>query len=358
MPRLTVLLEGAHPRLNNVLQTALAGIAFDTVPAAGPYPSLQNRRVLFALSVGKAGLDPEICALLIHLRTHTDALEGSIGTLLIDGDGELYTKQLAHMLALAANAAGCFFPGKPLVEATGSLTNWNVQAARRGISPLAAYHAAARELALRLAKFEPPHYARPRVLMLHASDRRTSNTLELGSEVLTRLGGDCETAEVSLQNGAIFDCRGCSYTACAHFAAQNSCFYGGNIIEQIHPALMDCDVLLLLCPNYNDSVSANIMAFANRLTSLLIYNSLYDKYLYAVVVSGYSGSDLVAQQTLGALCLNKTFMLPPRFCLMQTANDPGDAMHDPTMTERLDAFAGRILHTVRNETAQGGRIQS
>ena len=33
-------------------------------------------------------------------------------------------------------------------------------------------------------------------------------------------------------------------------------------------------------------------------------------------VSGYSGGDLVARQLLGAMCLNKTAMLPPRFCLI------------------------------------------
>jgi multimeric flavodoxin WrbA len=108
----------------------------------------------------------------------------------------------------------------------------------------------------------------------------------------------------------------------------------------------DCDALLLLCPNYNDSVSANILAFINRLTALLVNTSFYNKYLYAVVVSGYSGSDLVAQQLLGALCLNKTFMLPPHFCLMQTANDPGEAMKTDGMPGRIEVFANEMLKTI------------
>ena len=62
---------------------------------------------------------------------------------------------------------------------------------------------------------------------------------------------------------------------------------------------------LLLCPNYNDALSAHITAFINRLTALLIHNNLENKYLYAIIVSGYSGGDLVAQQVLGALSLNK-----------------------------------------------------
>ena len=78
----------------------------------------------------------------------------------------------------------------------------------------------------------------------------------------------------------------------------------------------------------------------------MVYNSLYEKYLYAVVVSGYSGSDLVAQQVLGALCLNKTFMLPPRFCLMQTANYPGEAMQAEGIVQRIDEFAANMKQTL------------
>jgi multimeric flavodoxin WrbA len=182
--------------------------------------------------------------------------------------------------------------------------------------------------------------------MLHASDKATSNTLQIGTDVCKYLRPHCSVQEISLQNGAVYDCRGCSYKMCSHYAAQNSCFYGGSIVNDVYPAVTDCDALLLLCPNYNDSVSANILAFINRLTALLVNTSFYNKYLYAVVVSGYSGSDLVAQQLLGALCLNKTFMLPPHFCLMQTANDPGEAMKTDGMPGRIEVFANEMLKTI------------
>lgn len=107
-------------------------------------------------------------------------------------------------------------------------------------------------------------------------------------------------------------------------------FYGGAISTEIIPAIENCDAMLFLCPNYNDAVSANIMALFNRLTNLLTQRDLYDKYLFGIVVSGYSGSDLVAQQLMGAMCFNKTTMLPPRFCLMQTAHDPDSAKTCPT----------------------------
>ncbi|HWQ06170.1 MAG TPA: NAD(P)H-dependent oxidoreductase [Feifaniaceae bacterium] len=346
MGGLIVVTAGMNARLDAVLDFALERIPHERVSARSAFGSIAGKRVLFALGVGAVGPDEEVCSLLRELRANETCMRGSIGAMLLDGSGELYTKQTADQLALAANMAGCLFLGKPLAEATGSLENWRVQAKRRNVEPLEAYRLAARELVERLVSFTPPVFERPKILMLHASDRATSNTLQLGSAICEQLKTDCDVREISLQNGAVFDCRGCSYVTCAHYAAQKSCFYGGSIISDVYPALTECDVLLLLCPNYNDSVSANIMAFINRLTSLLVFNSLYEKYLYAVVVSGYSGSDIVAQQVLGALCLNKTFMLPPRFCLLQTANDPGDAMKAPLMQERIAAFAEGMKETM------------
>ena len=104
--------------------------------------------------------------------------------------------------------------------------------------------------------------------------------------------------------------------------------------------------MLFLCPNYNDAVSANLMALFNRMTNLLVQHTLYDKYLFGIVVSGYSGSDLVAQQLLGTMCFNKTAILPGRFCLMQTANDPGSAQKSEGIAGRLDTFAAHIARTL------------
>jgi multimeric flavodoxin WrbA len=349
MNKLLVVTCNCSDRLNETLSYALEGVAYERVDSAEALPRLAAARVLFAIGLSEHGLDAEALSLIAALRQSPASMEGATGAMIIDGAGELYTKQTADMLALAANLAGCRFPGKPLAEATGSLENWNTQALRRGVAPAEAYRLAARELVQRLISFSPQTKKRPKVLLLHASDRATSNTLQIGMAISERLAPDCDIREISLQNGAIFDCRGCSYKTCAHFARQNSCFYGGVITNDVYPAINECDALLLLCPNYNDSVSANILAFINRLTSVLVYNSLYEKHLYAVIVSGYSGSDIIAQQVLGALCLNKTFTLPPRFCLMQTANNPGEAMQAEGMQARIEQFAAQMLATLKLE---------
>lgn len=347
MGGLIVVTCGQSARLDETLAFALEGVAHEHVDCALALPRLAGARVLFAVALSEHGLDAAVIELITQLRQNANVMEGATGAMIVDGAGELYTKQTADMLALAANLSGCHFPGKPLVEATGSLDNWNIQSLRRGVSLAGAYRQAARELVLRLNSFAPRAIARPKVLLLHASDRATSNTLQIGMAISERLAPSCEIHEISLQNGAIFDCRGCSYKTCAHFARQNSCFYGGVITNDVYPAINECDALLLLCPNYNDSVSANILAFINRLTSVLVYQSLYEKYLYSVIVSGYSGSDIIAQQVLGALCLNKTFMLPPRFCLMQTANKPGEAMQSEGIQDRIDRFAADMLKTMQ-----------
>ncbi len=336
---LLLLRAGRSGRLDAVLDRALEGVS---CREAAPDEVLRGRRLVFAAALDEFGPGEAFCRLLRALRESPDRLEGSSAVLIVDGAGELDTKAAARALVLAANRAGCAFPGKPLVEGTGSLHNLDVLSRRMALPNAEVYRESARALVRRLLDFSPPRLERPRVLMLHASDHSTSNTLALGGAVRGRLEPEIEFEELSLRNGAVFDCRGCSYTVCSHYAERQSCFYGGSIVEEVYPALMRAGALLLLCPNYNDAVSANLSAFINRLTSLQLFHSLGEKYLYSIVVSGYSGGDLVARQVLGALCLNKGFLLPPRFCLFETANDPGSALAAPGVEARLDAFAAGI----------------
>lgn len=343
-----ILLQAGHtPRLSRLLDFALADTQVERADLQQlEAMALQGRRVLIALTTGAGGMSLEAFSLLQSLRTHPDCLRGAVGALLVDGDGELYTKQAAQAVALAANLAGCLFPGKPLVEGTGSLYNQHILARQLDLPWEETYFTRARELVGRLAQFTAPRFSRPRVLMLHASDNRRSNTVAMGTAVCGHLAPFCEIQTISLQNGAIYDCRGCSYTACLHYSRSGTCYYGGALPTEVFPAILQSDVVLLLCPNFNDSASANILALINRMTGLLLQKPLYDKYLYAIVVSGYSGGDLVARQILGALCLNKTMMLPPNFCLFQTANDPGAALSAPGVEERMEAWAQDILSTI------------
>ena len=92
-------------------------------------------------------------------------------------------------------------------------------------------------------------------------------------------------------------------------------------------------------------LAANLTACINRLTALFRTTPFYNKDLYAIIVSGYSGGDIVAQQLISALCMNKAFRLPPRFCMLETANDAGAAVKLPGIDERLAAFADKMFST-------------
>lgn len=337
--KLSLLRVGDRKRLHRLLEAALSGYDVETLQLGD---SMKNKRLLFALSVDEYGMDRTVCDLLRFLRRNGDCLHGSIAGVIVDGGSELYTKQIAQELVLAADMAGCTFPGKPLVEGTGSLYNQHIMAERLGLSWEATYLHRIRELAALISSFQPPHFENPHILMLHASDNSRSNTVWMGHEVVSRLPDNYQVQEISLQNGTIHDCRGCSYEACLHFAQNDRCFYGGAISQEVLPAIAACNAMLILCPNYNDAVSANIMALFNRLTNLLVRQDLSDKYLFGIVVSGYSGSDLVARQLLGAMCLNKTALLPPRFCLMQTAHDAGSARKSRGIEARISSFASQI----------------
>lgn len=346
MKTLKLLRLGAGERLERLLCRALAGVPAEAATLTDAECGLDGSRILFALHIDEYGAEESLHTLLRSLRRSPGALRGSVCGIVVDGDGELYTKAAAQALALAVSLAGGLLPGKPLVEGTGSLYNQHIAAKNLGVSLEEAYFTRAADLVRRVLMFEPPKFAAPRLLMLHASGNRQSNTVWMGREVLRRLPEPFRSREISLQNGTIFDCRGCSYDACLHFAEQNRCFYGGAITEEVLPAVKESDALLLLCPNFNDAVSANITAFFNRLTNLLVLRDLSEKYVFAIVVSGYSGSDLVARQILGAMSMNKGAILPPQFCLMQTANDPGSAQKSEGIAGRLDTFAAHIARTL------------
>jgi len=329
-------------RLSAVLRGALSDLPHRIFTDMDDLPDLRGRRLLFAVALGAYGVNAAYLRLLRRLRAEPTMLNGCTAALAVDGAGELYTKSAAAELALAVNMAGSALLGRPLVEATGSLVNFRVQAKLLDTDLAGAYRAAVRELAERLASETFAPREKPNLLALHASSYHTSNTMQLWGQVKIRLGGGFDVTEIGLRNGAVSDCAGCPYTACLHFGEKDRCFYGGLMQDEVWPAVRRCDTVVLLCPNYNDALSANLTAFVNRLTGLFRQTRFYDKAVFAIVVSGYSGGDTVARQIVSAMNMNKSFYLPPRFCMVETANDPGEALRLPGIEDRLDAFAARI----------------
>lgn len=339
---LTLICPGPEsPRLSGLLSAVRKSHPFQRI--SWMTDSLRDRRLLIAAAIPPSGVNLELYQLLAFLRTHPGCLAGSTAGVVIDGTGDLYTKAAGRDLVLSASRAGCVFPGRPLVEATGTLRNFTVQARNAGCGLEEAYQLAVADLMDRVSTFSPPLRRRPQLLVLHASSRATSNTLALWSQVRAHLEDRCDITEVGLRNGTMEDCAGCPYTTCLHFGEQGDCFYGGVMVQEVYPAVREADAVVLLCPNYNDALSANLSACINRLTALYRTTSFADKAVFAIVVSGYSGGDIVARQVVSALNMNKGFWLPADFCMLETANDKGEAMALPGIGARAEQFSINIL---------------
>ena len=305
---------------------------------------LEGRRLLFAVALDESGCNMAYYRMLSRLRRDAALLEGCVAGCVVTGVGEFYTKDVARDMVFAANQAGCGFLGRPLVEATGSLRNFRTQAQIGGTDEVTAFHAAVKELLSRLAGWEKPAPIR-HLLALHASQRATSNTLALWELVKAGLPEDIDVEEICLRNGTMADCNGCSYTACLHFGEQGGCFYGGPMVDEVYPAVRKCDALVMLCANYNDALAANLTACVNRLTALFRQTRMYDKRLFGLIVSGYSGGDLLARQLISALNMNKSFYLPPHFSLLETANERGSLVKLPGIAEQAAAFARHMARS-------------
>lgn len=302
---------------------------------------LRDEKLLFAVALDEGGCCLGYYNMLALLRRGEVRLDGCTAGVVVTGQGELYTKDVARDLVLSANLAGCAFLGRPLVEATGSLRNFRVQAEIHGTDEASAFSLAMAELLERLL-YWPPLPPVKKLLALHASSRATSNTLALWDLVRRNLPEGIEVRELGLRNGTVADCNGCAYTTCLHFGEQGGCFYGGPMVEEVFPAVRSCDALVMLCANYNDALSANLTAFVNRLTALFRQSRFYDKRLYGLIVSGYSGGDLLARQLISGLNMNKSFYLPPNFCMLETANEKGSLIKLPGVERRGAEFARLI----------------
>ena len=316
-------------------------------PEGGPQgPGLQ--RLLFVVNLARGGMSLGFARLIAYISQHRHCLEHCVGCVVVDGAEELFTKKAGRQMIFLANRSGCSFPGAPLVEATGSLYNFNIQAKIQGVDNLEAYGNAVERLVDQLLAFQGaplPEGGQHKIALFHASSRKTSNTLLLWSLIRQQIGSRAQIREVNLRNGTVVDCRGCSYEACLHFGEQGDCFYGGVMVEEGYPAIRESDTLVFGCPNYNDAVSANLMAFFNRMTALYRtdFREFAKKRIFALVVSGYSGGDIVAEQVIDALNCNKRFLLPPHFALMETANDPGSILRNRGLEERAAEMAERIV---------------
>jgi len=310
-------------------------------------PNLQNKKILFAVELGEFGVDLPLLQLLSVLhRRGPESLISSVGALVVHSDTYLYTKSASAEIIFRANQMGCSFMGHPLIEATGSMRNFKTWQKTLDLSLEEISLRLSSQLGQRLREFAPKPVKNPKMAVLHSSSRTTSNTLSLWSMISKGLQNP-RVQELYIRNGSVFDCYGCSYKTCMKFSEQSSCFYGGVMTEDILPAVEEADALVWICPNYNDSISSNLMAVINRLTTLYRRINFYDKSIFSVIVSGNSGSDSIARQLIDALNINKGFYLPPYFAITAIANDKGSIWEIPNIEKNAFHFGEHISNSIR-----------
>lgn len=342
--------DGYSEQLSHMIGAASGSCKRMYVHDASHAGELAGKRIIFAAEPNEIGVDLKLLQLLLDIvEVSPRAFEGSVGALIVHSKSEIYTKSCATHLIFVANQMGCAFIGHPLVEAVRGLKNystWKKVFKENTLSEICMMQC--EKLGQRLMEYKQVRSQAPKITVLHSSSRKTSNTLMLWNMVeenLVEMG--CAVRQIHVENENLTDCRGCSFKLCMHYGEQKSCFYGGLVVQEVFPAVEECDALVLLCPNYNDSIAANLMAVINRLTALYRQMSFYEKALFGVVVSGNSGNDSVARQLLGALNINKGFRLPPEFALMEIANDPGSIKRVQDIRKRAESFAEMMVREIK-----------
>lgn len=337
-----ILPEDPSPLLKKMISQTLVGVDYITIRNPENLPNLQNKKIVFAVELPITGESNRLNLIFENLfKRGEKALYNSSAIVLVHSEYQMFTKTAAQSIIFKANLLGCRFIGRPMVEATGNLDNliplkkvYNMD-----LEEICLYQC--RKVGKRFIHDQVPKLQdNKKLLSLHSSLRSTSNTLLLWDMVKKHL--DMDIVEINLGNGSIVDCKGCPYKACKYFGREMKCYYGGIIVEEVYPAILESNILVFICPNYNDMLGANIVALINRLTALYRKTRFYDKYIFAIIVSGHSGGDALAKQLISSLNINKTFRLPPYFSLMATANDMGAILQVANIEDKAKEFAKKI----------------
>lgn len=275
---------------------------------------------------------------------------GKVAAMVVRSENHENTKTFTKKWIYHVNRMGGEWIGHPLVEMTRHYANFktwqlSIDAPLEDISKKLIMG-----LLKRLNDYKPMNHERINMLVLHAGHVGLSNTLMVWDRIekalFEKYQGKCHIDVVKVEEGAVKDCYGCGFETCTYYGLEKSCFYGGVVVDAIYPVLEKADYVMWICPNYNDSVSAKLMAVINRLTALYRNVSFHEKYMYGVFVSANSGNESVAQQMIGALNVNKGFRLPPFYAMSALGNMPGDVIESEGFEECLKSYVDNMFENL------------
>lgn len=321
-------------------------LMFNVIKFDSSTPFSENK-LLFPIELDYIGMDFNMLNLIKEIyENNNNAFKGTSGILIVNSSTEFYTKRFSQYLIFLLNSFGCRFIGHPLIEANRSLLNFKTWQKTLKIPLKDICLLQSERLGKRFYDYNPVKISNPSILVLYSKLHKRSNTYDFYKLISDKLL-DCHIDEINIENGKINDCRGCTYKICIHYGEKSSCFYGGIMVESVLPMIEKADAVIWICPNYNDSITANLTALINRLTVLYNKMPFYGKSLFSVIVSGNSGSDSIANQLIGSLNINKGFSLPPKAFAMATANDPMSIYDYPDIYNIADEFSKNIMKEIK-----------
>ncbi len=352
MDKLYIICPNSSPSsmLNDMITSTVKNSSYEIIKEFSLLQNYKNKKFVLALDLDSLGYDCEMISFLKKLDEHKISFMGSVCSLLIHSKSEFYTKATAQSITFLINNMGGAFIGHPLIEATSTLNNfltWQKVYPDKSLKELCL--SICEKQGLRLSKYNNKGKSNSKILLLYSSPNIKSNTVALWNMVknnLIEMRENIDITEIQIESGEVLDCKGCLFDLCLHYGERNSCFYGGQMIKEVLPAIEECDVIVWLAPNYNDTLAANLTAVINRLTVLYRKIKFYNKKIFGIVVSGNSGSDSVAKQLIGALNINKGFFLPPNFAICETANDPNAIYGVNNIEEKAFDFAKHMLENI------------
>lgn len=298
---------------------------------------------LYVIQLDALGQNNEFYQWLLDKKEQSETyFDNSIIGLIVKSESEFFTKKFSSGAVFLMNQMGARFLGHPVVEFIENYSNLSMWQRSEGLTRDEAVDYLINKLMDKMISFEGMPYREPKILVLHAGTHEKSNTLALWRMVREHLPFD-DITEFHVEEGTAVDCYGCSFDTCTYYSFHRSCFFGGVITEELLPLIEASDIIVWICPNYNDAISAKLTAVINRLTVLYRRLSFKNKKIYSLIVSANSGSDSVASQLIDALVINKGFQLPPKFTLTALASEQGSIYKVPSIEEKAKAFAKQFI---------------
>ncbi len=190
---------------------------------------LSHKKVLFACELNTIGYDMTLLEWLHAYIESGKTFKGSVGALIVKSPSELYTKSFAQDLILHCHAKEMAFIGHSVVEIVQSYQNFITWQKIEHLDLFDICNKQCRQLVERL--IQDVNLKCDKMLALHASSYKTSNTLGLWHLVksnLKTLGYSPD--EIHIENGTVVDCKGCPFQTCMYFGQHQSCFYGGIMV--------------------------------------------------------------------------------------------------------------------------------